>query len=164
MPVFDVLGLVRTAVAATAHQQEGSLCECDATSNTRLLSLECNQPPPSRRTTQTTIQSDDGRVIDCCEVSLIHEASSTSISCCSAGFRPHSQTVATRQPSSTSVSMVRWSRSTLSSNFLCQNSRLLAGVVANLHPGCRCQKHPWMSNAALHLGSTISGLPMSLRS
>lgn len=72
----------------------------------------------------------------------------------------HSQTSATRQPAFVSSSMPLASRATLDSNFVCQNSALVLGVVANRHPGCRCQKQPWTRITAFHLGSTMSGRPI----
>lgn len=75
----------------------------------------------------------------------------------------HSQIVMTRQPASASRSSFEASRVTFDANLAAQNSGRVAGVVAILQPGCRCQKQPWMKTAARYLGSTMSGRPGRLR-
>ena len=76
----------------------------------------------------------------------------------------HSQTIATRQPVASSSWRLRQSRSTLESNFACQNSGRVAGEVAYGQPACRCQKQPWTKHTARNRGNTKSGMPESLRS
>lgn len=73
--------------------------------------------------------------------------------------RLHSHTTKTRQPSNSSACTTLISLATFFWNLFSQKSVLLFGVVAMLHPGCRCQKHPWTNTIALYLGNTISGLP-----
>ena len=46
-------------------------------------------------------------------------------------------------PRSIKARSARTSRAMLRSNFSAQNERFDAGVVAFMHPVCRCQKHPW---------------------
>ena len=79
-------------------------------------------------------------------------------------FRAHSHITATRHPCSRSFLILRLSRSTFPRNLRSQNSVLLAGVVAYLHPGWRCQKQPCTKTTALYLGNTRSGCPGSFRS
>jgi hypothetical protein len=71
----------------------------------------------------------------------------------------HSHTIITRQPFAFRSSVDCVSRAMFRSNFSTQNSVLLFGVVAILHPLCRCQKHPWTKITVLYRVSTISGLP-----
>lgn len=74
---------------------------------------------------------------------------------------PHSQMTMTRQPASVRSRQLRRSRAILPSNFSCQNSRLVEGVVQYLQPTCRCQKHPCTKITVLNLGNTRSGFPGS---
>ena len=71
----------------------------------------------------------------------------------------HSHTTSTDHPASSKAALLRISRSTLDSNFFAQKSPFVLGVVAYLHPGCRCQKQPCTNIQVINLGSTISGLP-----
>jgi hypothetical protein len=73
--------------------------------------------------------------------------------------RSHSHTVMTCHPSSSSCLETRLSRFTFRVNFSTQNSVFDFGVVATLHPGCRCQKQPWTNMTQRYLGNTKSGLP-----
>ena len=75
----------------------------------------------------------------------------------------HSQTTATLQPASSSSALFRRSRSTLASNFASQNSSRVAGVAANRHPACLCQKQPFTKHTALNRRNTKSGLPGRFR-
>ena len=77
---------------------------------------------------------------------------------------PHSQITMTRQPSAANDSRLRLSRSMLASNFCCQNSWRVAGVVASLQFACRCQKHPCTKMQSRCFGSTMSGVPGKRRS
>ena len=77
--------------------------------------------------------------------------------------RAHSQTTATRQPASSSSARFRRSRSTLASNFACQNSSRVAGVVVKRHPACLCQKQPCTKHTASKRRNTRSGVPGSFR-
>ena len=76
----------------------------------------------------------------------------------------HSQTIATRQPASSRLRRLCRSRSTLESNFACQNSGRVAGVVAYGQSVWRCQKQPWTRHTARNRRNTRSGVPGSLRS
>lgn len=71
----------------------------------------------------------------------------------------HSQATNTRHPSSSSRATTRSSLATFRSNFSCQKVVLDFGVVAMLHSGCRCQKHPWTKTIARCRGKTRSGFP-----
>lgn len=75
------------------------------------------------------------------------------------GVSPHSQITNTRQPSSSRREVFRLSLATLSENFRCQNSTLLFGVAAILHPSWRCQKQPCTKITTLCRRITKSGLP-----
>ena len=75
----------------------------------------------------------------------------------------HSQTTATRQPASSNSARFRRSRSTLASNFASQNSSRVAGVAANRHPACLCQKQPFTKHTALNRRNTKSGFPGRFR-
>jgi hypothetical protein len=71
----------------------------------------------------------------------------------------HSHTTKVRHPAFLSARSWRRSRATLSANLAFQKDALLIGVVAYLHPRCRCQKHPCTNTAARCRAKTISGLP-----
>jgi hypothetical protein len=55
--------------------------------------------------------------------------------------------------------MLAASRATLRANLSSQNARRVFGVVAFLHPGCRCQKQPWTKITLLMDGMQMSGVP-----
>ena len=77
-----------------------------------------------------------------------------------AGFLvSHSQIIATSHPKVSSSAFTFLSRMTLASNFPSQNSMLDLGIDALLHPGCRCQKQPWMKMQRLNFRKTRSGVP-----
>ena len=46
--------------------------------------------------------------------------------------------------------------------FSCQNSTFDRGILNLSHPGCPCQKHPFMNITVWYLLSTMSGHPGSL--
>lgn len=77
-------------------------------------------------------------------------------------FTSHSQITITCQPAASSAACSFLSRATLRSNLACQNSTLDLGIVAVLHPSCRCQKQPLTKMTVCHFGSTMSGCPGSL--
>lgn len=74
-------------------------------------------------------------------------------------LKPHSQISNTRHPAAYSCIFTWISRCLLTANFFIQNSGLVFGVVAYLHPSWRCQKQPWTKMHNLYLGKTRSGLP-----
>lgn len=74
----------------------------------------------------------------------------------------HSHTTATLHPAIINSPCFRRSRSTVETNFDCQNSSRVPGVVANLQSSCRCQKQPCTKQTAPKRGKTISGRPGSL--
>ena len=69
------------------------------------------------------------------------------VMCASSARSAHSQTIATRQPPSSSSCRVRRSRSSLARNLVCQNSRRVEGSVVRGQPGWRCQKQPLTKQA-----------------
>ena len=71
----------------------------------------------------------------------------------------HSQTTMTCHPSASSAESFFASRSALCWSLSCQKPQFDAGIVAFLHPGWRCQKHPRTSITVLYFGRTISGRP-----
>jgi len=71
----------------------------------------------------------------------------------------HSQTTISFQPSILIASAFFLSRVTFCSNFVFQKAIFELGMVASLHPGWRCQKHPRTSMTVLYFGKTMSGCP-----
>jgi len=71
----------------------------------------------------------------------------------------HSQITSGIHSMASNCSETLRSRATLASNFARQNSGRVAGFVAYVHPGCRCQKQPWTKITVRNLGSTRSGRP-----
>lgn len=72
---------------------------------------------------------------------------------------PHSQMTIRFQPSFAHSFSCRRSRATFALNFARQNAVLVFGVVALLHPSCRCQKQPRISISVLIFGIAMSGCP-----
>lgn len=81
----------------------------------------------------------------------------------SSDLTSHSHAVITVHPARRSAASLWQSRCTFLSNFERQNSTRVPGTVANLHPACRCQKHPWTNTAARWRGNTRSGVPGKVR-
>ena len=73
----------------------------------------------------------------------------------------HSQTTITFQPNASSAATSCASLSLLRRIFSCQNSTFDRGILNLSHPGCPCQKHPFMNITVLYLLSTMSGHPGS---
>ena len=71
----------------------------------------------------------------------------------------HCHTTPTRHPSLKSSPMLSRSLATFRLNFSAQNATFDRGIVAFLQPPWRCQKHPFISSTARHLGKQTSGLP-----
>ncbi len=74
-------------------------------------------------------------------------------------FVSHSHTTRTFQPSSRNSRSLRLSRFTLASNFCCQKSTRVWGVLAFEQFRCRCQKQPCTKIAFLCFWNTMSGVP-----
>jgi hypothetical protein len=79
----------------------------------------------------------------------------------SMSFSSHCHVVSTFQPICRSSRRFRRSRALFDESFPSQNSALVFGIVARLHPLCRCQKHPCTKSALRFDGNTKSGLPVS---
>lgn len=90
---------------------------------------------------------------------VIHSLSCSKAAPAFSRFNAHSHTIASLHPSAIKARWFSSSLWTLRANFSAQKSSRVEGVVANLQPGCRCQKQPFTSIAARHLGRTMSGLP-----
>lgn len=73
--------------------------------------------------------------------------------------RAHSQITATRQFDNRRASIVCVSLCLLASSFFRQKSVRVAGMRNSRQFSCACQKQPFTSTTAPHLGSTISGCP-----
>lgn len=73
----------------------------------------------------------------------------------------HSQTTITFQPNASSAATSCASLSLLRRIFSCQNSTFDRGILNLSHPGCPCQKHPFMNITVWYLLSTMSGHPGS---
>ena len=86
----------------------------------------------------------------CCKVSSRHFF-----------FKPHSQTIAARQPSVLSWYSTFWSRATLRANLFCQKSVRVLGKCAAAQPSCWCQKQPLIKMTAWYFFNTKSGEPGS---
>ena len=78
--------------------------------------------------------------------------------------RAHSQTIAKRQPASSSSRRLRRSRWVFESNFAFQNLSRVLGMVVYGQPACLCQKQPCTKHTALNRRNTRSGVPGSFLS
>ena len=74
----------------------------------------------------------------------------------------HSQTTITFHPNASRAATSCASLSLFRRIFSCQNSTFDRGILKLSHPGCPCQKHPFMNITVWYLLSTISGHPGSL--
>ncbi len=90
------------------------------------------------------------------------EASLSRVFLLSTGDSSHSHTTITFHPSASRAAVSAASRSLFLRIFSAQNSTLLCGSLNFPHPGCPCQKHPFMNITVWYLLSTRSGHPGSL--
>ena len=88
-----------------------------------------------------------------------HRSRSVAVSSPRASRNAHSQTIATRHPSSSSFCRLFRSRTALPSSFVFQYCACDVGVVAKRQPGCLCQKQPCTKHTAWYFRKTKSGVP-----
>ncbi len=90
------------------------------------------------------------------------EASLSRVFLLSTGDNSHSHTTITFHPNASRAATSCASLSLFRRIFSCQNSTFDRGILNLSHPGCPCQKHPFMNITVWYLLSTMSGHPGSL--